>query len=118
MSETLQLEGILPALVTSLIENCSDIDEEGLAKLVRRQVGAGVGGLISCGRTGEFEGAVPVISTHRRTFDGRSHRAEPSCTVGRAYENVFSRSRAVINVSETRNATRRRHHECQRIYQA
>jgi 4-hydroxy-tetrahydrodipicolinate synthase len=54
MSNTPRLEGILAALITPFTGDGSSIDEAALRSLVSRLVAAGVGGLISCGSTGEF----------------------------------------------------------------
>ena len=46
--------GVLPALVTPFTEDGGAIDEDSLAAIVDRLVGAGVGGLVPGGSTGEF----------------------------------------------------------------
>ena len=46
--------GVLPALVTPFTEDGSAIDTDALAAIVDRLVGAGVGGLVPGGSTGEF----------------------------------------------------------------
>jgi 4-hydroxy-tetrahydrodipicolinate synthase len=46
--------GVLPALVTPFIEDGQAIDAGALAAIVDRLVGAGVGGLVPGGSTGEF----------------------------------------------------------------
>jgi 4-hydroxy-tetrahydrodipicolinate synthase len=46
--------GVLPALITPFTEDGGAIDEDALAALVERLVGAGVGGLVPGGSTGEF----------------------------------------------------------------
>jgi dihydrodipicolinate synthase/N-acetylneuraminate lyase len=48
----LRLEGILPPMVTPLVEG-ERIDEEGLARQVERLIEAGVGGIYLLGSTGE-----------------------------------------------------------------
>ena len=53
MSNAQPLQGILPALVTPFTDDYA-IDEAALRSLVSRLVAAGVGGLVSCGSTGEF----------------------------------------------------------------
>jgi len=53
MSSDRGLAGILPALVTPFTDDGS-IDEPALRSLVSRLVAAGVGGLVTCGSTGEF----------------------------------------------------------------
>ncbi len=45
-------QGVFTALITPFKEN-SELDENGLALLVRRQLEAGVHGLVPCGTTGE-----------------------------------------------------------------
>ncbi len=45
-------KGVFTALVTPFTED-GFLDEEGLAKLVQRQVNAGIHGLVPCGTTGE-----------------------------------------------------------------
>src|ERR687888_985965 len=46
--------GVLPALVTPFTDDGDAIDTHALAKIVDRLVGAGVGGLVPGGSTGEF----------------------------------------------------------------
>jgi 4-hydroxy-tetrahydrodipicolinate synthase len=46
--------GVLPALITPFTENGADVDADALAAIVERLVGAGVGGLVPGGSTGEF----------------------------------------------------------------
>jgi dihydrodipicolinate synthase/N-acetylneuraminate lyase len=46
--------GVLPALITSFTEDGAAIDGDALAANVERLVGAGVGGLVPGGSTGEF----------------------------------------------------------------
>ncbi len=46
--------GVLPALITPFTENGADVDADALAAIVDRLVGAGVGGLVPGGSTGEF----------------------------------------------------------------
>lgn len=45
-------QGVFTALITPFKEN-GDLDETGMAKLVRRQIEAGIHGLVPCGTTGE-----------------------------------------------------------------
>ena len=52
MTET-TFEGVLPALITPFTDDGSAVDESSLAAVVERAVGAGVGGLVSTGSTGE-----------------------------------------------------------------
>ena len=46
--------GVLPALITPFTEDGGAIDEQALAAIVDRLVGAGAGGLVPGGSTGEF----------------------------------------------------------------
>jgi 4-hydroxy-tetrahydrodipicolinate synthase len=46
--------GVLPALITPFTDDGEAIDEHALAAIVDRLVGAGVGGLVPGGSTGEF----------------------------------------------------------------
>ena len=46
--------GVLPALITPFTEDGSAIDTDALATFVERLIGAGVGGLVPGGSTGEF----------------------------------------------------------------
>jgi 4-hydroxy-tetrahydrodipicolinate synthase len=46
--------GVLPALITPFTEDGADIDADALAAIVDRLIGAGVGGLVPGGSTGEF----------------------------------------------------------------
>ena len=102
MSNTQQLQGILPALVTPFTDDGS-IDEAALRSLVSRLVAAGVGGLVPCGSTGEFTtlssqerqhvtevvaeaaaGAVPVVSqtgalTTKETVELSKHAEGAGC---------------------------------------
>jgi 4-hydroxy-tetrahydrodipicolinate synthase len=50
----LQLEGVLPALITPFSDDGTAVDDEALAELVERCVTAGAGGLVPAGSTGEF----------------------------------------------------------------
>jgi 4-hydroxy-tetrahydrodipicolinate synthase len=54
MSSAPRLEGILSALVTPFTADGSSVNEAALRSLVSRLIGAGIGGLIPCGSTGEF----------------------------------------------------------------
>ncbi len=54
MTNTLELRGIFPAMLTPFTEDGSSIDTEALAALTNRLIDAGVGGLIPGGSTGEF----------------------------------------------------------------
>jgi 4-hydroxy-tetrahydrodipicolinate synthase len=49
-----ELHGVLPALITPFTADGAAIDEAALAANVERLVGAGVGGLVPGGSTGEF----------------------------------------------------------------
>ena len=69
MSNAQRLRGILPALVTPFMDNYA-IDEAALRSLVSRLVAAGVGGLVSCGSTGEF---TTLSSEERRPRHGSRH---------------------------------------------
>ena len=46
--------GVLPALITPFTEDGGDVDADALARLVDRLIGAGAGGLVPGGSTGEF----------------------------------------------------------------
>src|SRR3954451_11942821 len=46
--------GVLPGLITPFTDDGDAIDTRALAALVERLVGAGVGGLVPGGSTGEF----------------------------------------------------------------
>src|SRR5919204_6540381 len=46
--------GVLPALITPFTEDGKAIDADALAAIVERLIGAGVGGLVPGGSTGEF----------------------------------------------------------------
>src|SRR5918998_3959352 len=46
--------GVLPALITPFTDDGDAIDRQALATIVDRLVGAGVGGLVPGGSTGEF----------------------------------------------------------------
>ena len=49
-----EFHGVLPALITPFTDDGEAIDEHALAAIVDRLVGAGVGGLVPGGSTGEF----------------------------------------------------------------
>ena len=49
-----EFHGVLPALITPFTDDGSAIDEDALAAIVDRLVGAGVAGLVPGGSTGEF----------------------------------------------------------------
>jgi 4-hydroxy-tetrahydrodipicolinate synthase len=49
-----EFHGVLPALITPFTEDGSTIDTDALASFVERLIGAGVGGLVPGGSTGEF----------------------------------------------------------------
>jgi 4-hydroxy-tetrahydrodipicolinate synthase len=55
--------GVLPALITPFTDDGSAIDGDALAANVERLIGAGVGGLVPGGSTGEF---VTLTSAERR----------------------------------------------------
>jgi 4-hydroxy-tetrahydrodipicolinate synthase len=55
--------GVLPALITPFTADGSAIDTEGLAANIERLIGAGVGGLVPGGSTGEF---VTLTNPERR----------------------------------------------------
>ena len=46
--------GVLPALITPFTQDGTDVDPDALAAIVDRLVGAGIGGLVPGGSTGEF----------------------------------------------------------------
>ena len=46
--------GVLPALITPFTDDGDAIDADALAAIVERLIGAGVGGLVPGGSTGEF----------------------------------------------------------------
>ncbi len=54
MSDQPEFHGVLPALITPFTPDGARIDAEALAAIVERLVGAGVGGLVPGGSTGEF----------------------------------------------------------------
>lgn len=51
---TPRFEGVLPALITPFTHDGAAIDGDALADVVDRCIGAGVGGLVPAGSTGEF----------------------------------------------------------------
>lgn len=57
----LPLRGIIPPLVTPLIDN-NTLDIEGLERLISNTVSGGVHGLFILGTTGEFAGLSYQIS--------------------------------------------------------
>src|SRR5829696_756081 len=57
--------GVLPALITPFTEDGGAIDTQALAANVERLVGAGVGGLVPGGSTGEF---TKLSHAERRTL--------------------------------------------------
>jgi 4-hydroxy-tetrahydrodipicolinate synthase len=54
MSDDLRLHGVLPALITPFTDDGAGIDGDALRALVERVIGAGAGGLVPGGSTGEF----------------------------------------------------------------
>ncbi len=52
--KTVELEGIIPAMVTPM-DASGALDETALSKLTDRLIRAGVGALLPCGSTGEFQ---------------------------------------------------------------
>lgn len=54
MTKTLELRGILPAMLTPFTEDGTSINTEALVEQTNRFIEAGVGGLIPGGSTGEF----------------------------------------------------------------
>jgi 4-hydroxy-tetrahydrodipicolinate synthase len=62
MSGPAPLAGVLPAIVTPFTEDGRRIDEDALGSLVTRLAGTGIGGLVTCGSTGEFS----ALSTEER----------------------------------------------------
>src|SRR5215475_1498145 len=57
--------GVLPALITPFTDDGDAIDTDALAAIVDRLVGAGVGGLVPGGSTGEF---TTLTNAERRTL--------------------------------------------------
>ena len=49
-----EFHGVLPALITPFTDDGAAVDGEALAAIVERLIGAGVGGLVPGGSTGEF----------------------------------------------------------------
>ena len=49
-----EFHGVLPALITPFTDDGAALDGEALAAIVERVIGAGVGGLVPGGSTGEF----------------------------------------------------------------
>ena len=49
-----EFHGVLPALITPFTEDGAAVDADALAAIVERLVGAGAGGLVPGGSTGEF----------------------------------------------------------------
>jgi 4-hydroxy-tetrahydrodipicolinate synthase len=49
-----ELHGVLPALITPLTEDGTEVDADALAAIVDRLIAAGVAGLVPGGSTGEF----------------------------------------------------------------
>src|SRR5262245_14760647 len=68
-----QLHGTFPAIVTPFSENGERVDEHSLARLISRQLAAGVNGFVVCGSTGES----PCLSSNE-------------------YERVIGRSRELV----------------------
>ena len=87
--------GVLPALITPFTEDGADVDADALAAIVDRLVGAGAGGLVPGGSTGEFTtlsnaerrevievtveaaaGRVPVVAGTGRALHARDGRAQ------------------------------------------
>ncbi len=58
-----EFHGVLPALITPFTEDGGGVDADALAAIVDRLVGAGVGGLVPGGSTGEF---TTLTSAERR----------------------------------------------------
>ena len=54
MPDQLQLHGVLPALITPFTPDGAAVDGDGLTANVEHLIGAGVGGLVPGGSTGEF----------------------------------------------------------------
>ena len=54
MSDHVEFEGVLPALITPFTPDGRDIDSEALTAIVERLIGGGVSGLVPGGSTGEF----------------------------------------------------------------
>ena len=69
--------GVLPALITPFTDDGAAIDEKALAAIVDRLIGAGVGGLVPGGSTGEFT-----------TLTGAERRRLIEVTVEAAAERV------------------------------
>jgi len=54
MPDTIALHGVLPALITPFTADGEHVDGDALGANVERLIGAGVGGLVPAGSTGEF----------------------------------------------------------------
>src|SRR5918911_4678512 len=68
--------GVLPALITPFTDDGGAIDTNSLAAIVERLIGAGVGGLVPGGSTGEFTTLTnaerrQLIETTVEAADGR-----------------------------------------------
>ena len=69
--------GVLPALITPFTEDGAAIDTGALAAIVERLIGAGVGGLVPGGSTGEF---TTLSHDERRQLSrSRSRRRPAAC---------------------------------------
>jgi 4-hydroxy-tetrahydrodipicolinate synthase len=55
MRKHVDLKGILPAMITPFSPESGGVNETALAALTDRLIEAGVGGLVPCGSTGEFQ---------------------------------------------------------------
>ena len=75
--------GVLPALITPFTEDGSAIDTQALAANVERLVGAGVGGLVPGGSTGEFT-TLSHAERRQLTEVDRARRPPAACRSWRA----------------------------------
>ena len=71
MSGPVPLAGVLPAIVTPLTEDGRHVDEGTIESLVAKLADTGIGGLVTCGSTGEFSSASKhSTSTQRQRRSG------------------------------------------------
>ena len=86
--------GVLPALITPFTPDGSAIDTDALGAIVERLIGAGVGGLVPGGSTGEF---TTLSHAERRRLTEAT--VEAAARTGRAAaETVEARIREVTHV--------------------
>jgi len=91
-SPTLTLRGVIPALVTPFAKDGSKVDLKSLGRLIEKQIGGKVHGVVACGSTGEASTLSEAEYVEVVTFTRAATRGKMPCIAG---ISVSSTHRAV-----------------------